>query len=182
MSQLNLKPNDQIPEVKKRSIDALSVIVLAVFVFLIFGGLIYGANKISDFKKIIKEGINQGDFQNVVFQKNSNINSVRKNINQSSASVNSVNNQATLNVNNIKKIQNDCVDSDAGSGPNDIYIKGATLLISAAGQTTEAFDSCRDQSTVEEVRCLYNASDQNVYLQRIPTPCPKGCGDGACKR
>lgn len=190
MAQLVLKPNNQTPEDKSRkSIDALSVAVLAVSIFLIFGGLIYGAGKISDFSQKISNFNSFSDYnipndQNIIFRHNSqNANSAARNVNKSLGNdiVNQFTNQAPIN--SSIGADNNCVDSDAGLLSRDIYASGVTTLTSIGGQSvTTAYDSCRDNFTVEEVKCWKGANgDNSYYLQRIPYPCSKGCLNGACE-
>ncbi|TAN58583.1 hypothetical protein EPN15_00560 [Patescibacteria group bacterium] len=199
MNQLNLKPSDQIPEVKKRSINTLSVIVLAVFVFLIFGGLIYGASKISEFSENLDLRINRNNYQVIDHVVpnfyNANTNAKKGNVNtnridQANRNTNSSINNSSINhatnqapINPPINIDNNCVDSDASLLSRDIYASGVVTLTSIGGQSvTTAYDRCKDNFTVEEVKCWEGTNGANTYnIQRIPYSCPKGCLNGACE-
>jgi len=80
------------------------------------------------------------------------------------------------------EMNNDCLDSDAGLSPRDIYSPGGATLSKKGIIVSAASDSCRDNSTIEEVKCRKGTNgDNSYYLQRIPYPCPKGCLNGACE-
>lgn len=189
MTQLNLAPNDQASKNDgKKSIGVLSAAILVITAFLIIGGLVYGANKVFDFSKRIGDFNNFSDYnmpsdQNAIFHyNNQNANSVAKNINRSLG--NDIVNPPVVPapINSSAGINNNCIDSDAGLLSRDIYASGVTTLTNISGQSiTTAYDSCRDNFTVEEVKCWKGSSgDNSYYLQRIPYPCPKGCVKGAC--
>lgn len=167
MTQLNLRPNDQISKNEgKKSIGVLSAAVLAILAFLIIGGLVYGADKVFNLAQNLKAGDYQKSFQNIIFSGGGNANHP---INQA-PKIPSVN------------MSNDCLDSDAGLSPRDIYSSGSAALSKNGIIVSAEHDSCLDNFTVEEVKCWKETNGGNYYfLQGIPYPCSKGCINGACK-
>ena len=132
-------------------------------------------------RKILEAHVKKGDFQNGYNYPldNSfkiNTNRVNKNSNRPAT------NQALTNQNKPNNSQNDCNDSDENLLSRDIYVSGVTTLTSIGGQSVAtAYDSCRDNFTVEGVKCWKGVNANSYNLQRIPYPCPKGCLNGACK-
>lgn len=101
-------------------------------------------------------------------------------IGDNSLGVNSPTNQAPKKPS--ENMRNDCLDSDAGLSPRDIYSPGDVALLKEGIIISSAHDSCRNNFTVEEVKCRKGTNgDNSYYLQRIPYPCPKGCLNGACE-